>query len=217
MSHPTLRLPRPSAAGFTLIELLAVMLIIGILAMFLVPQIPKAMDRANVTACRSNLSKIGEGLLAYETQFKDMPTTSGARFHTALIFDKVWESTSTNAQRLTCPNVRQSSLTIGDFDEEEWYIDEDAIDGSYTAYAGRNMKDYPLRHRTASGFEALVADDNYPDGNHRTTTLALMGDYSVREYELVDLQKKGLVDEEEEFLRVGAESPIEALQKLSQD
>lgn len=209
---------RAFRAGFTLIELLAVMLIIGILATFLVPQIPKAMDRANVTACRKNLSSIGEGLVAYYQTFKHLPREGGARFHTSLIYDEIWESTELNARRLTCPAIDANSLVgIRDLPAEEWYVDEDAIDGSTTSYAGRDMREHPIRKYPVSGKEVLVADDNDPNGNHRTTTLALMGDYSVKEYELVELKDRGLVGKEEEFLLVGPGSPVEALQKLSID
>ena len=215
MSHR----PRPSRrAAFTLIELLAAMLIIGILATFLIPQIPKAMDRANVTACRANMKSIGEGFLAYYSQFKRLPRDGGARFHCALIADEVWESTEANSRRLTCPAIsRESLLGIADLEPEEWYVDKDALDGSSTAYAGRDMRNNPIRKYPVSGKEVLVADDNDPDGNHRSTTVALMGDYSIKEWELVELKDKGDVARDEEFLLVGPDSPVEALQKLSLD
>jgi len=208
---------KTARAGFTLIELLAVMLIIGILMAFLVPQIPKAMDRTYVSACRANLDNIGKGLIEYHATFKKWPSESGARFHCCLIGDKIWEATPSNAKRLTCPNVSSDSLAIRGLPEEEWYVDLEMIDGSYSAYAGRNTADHAIRLKTPSGKKVLVADDNDPDGNHRTTTLALMGDWTVREYELVDLQKRQLVDEEAEWLVVGSESPLEELQELSLD
>lgn len=207
---------RTVRAGFTLIELLAVMLIIGILATFLVPQIPKAMDRARVTACRKNLMTIGEGMVSYLSTFDHLPRDGGARFHTALIYDKIWDGTEMDAKRLTCPAVDTNSLLgIRDLPAEEWYVDEDAIDGSYTSYAGRDMREHPIRTYPPKGHLVLVADDNDPEGNHRTTTLALMGDYRVKEFELVELQDEGLLTEDEEFLLVGPGSPVEELQKLS--
>ena len=62
-----------------------------------------------------------------------------------------------------------------------------------------------------------MADDNDPDGNHRTATVVLWGDQTVRELELVELQKKGTLTEEDTFIPVGPGSPVEALSKLSLD
>jgi prepilin-type N-terminal cleavage/methylation domain-containing protein len=205
-------------SGFTLIELLAVMLIIGILATFLLPNIMTAFEQTRVTACRSSLSTIGQGLLSYQTKFKKMPTHDGALFFCCLITEGVWENTEQNAKRLTCPEVPYEALDgLRDREPEEWFTDNDEIDGTFSAYAGRNTRDYPFRRRTLSGKEVLVADDNDGGANHPTTTLALMGDYSVREYEIVDLQNRNLVDEEVEILDVGPNSPLEELQKLSLD
>lgn len=216
--HPSRILRRGARAGFTLIELLAVMLIISILAFFLLPQIPAALDRANVTACKANMGAINQALLMYHMKYKRMPRESGVGFFAALITDKAWESTPTNARRLTCPGVEIESLTgIAGIDEEEWYIDRDLIDGSYSAYAGRNMQEYAFRKFPISGKQALVADDNDPDGNHRTATVILWGDGAAREWELVEAEQNGLIDREAEFIPVGPESPIEALQRLSLD
>ncbi len=205
-------------AGFTLIELLAVMLIIGILARFLLPNIIAAFEQSRVTACRANLENIGNGLQVYQAKYKKMPSYNGALFFCCLITDKVWENTEQNAKRLTCPEVAYDALeNLRDRDPVEWYADRDEINGDSTAYAGRNTKEYPFRRQTLSGKEVLVADDNDPEMNHATTTLALMGDFSVREYEIVVLQNKNLIDEELDYLEVGPGSPLEELQKLSLD
>ncbi len=208
---------RRARAGFTLIELLAVMLIIGILAAFLVPQIPAAIDRANVTACQANMGNIAQGLLQYHATYKHMPTESGAGFVGALIADKVWEATEANSKRLTCPGIELNSLEPAQdgIPLADWYVDGGAIGPGYSAYAGRNMQEHPIRKFPVSGKQALVADDNDPDGNHRTATVVLWGDSTVRVLELVEQRKLGIVDEEDEWIRVGYDSPIEALQALS--
>ncbi|MFT4542540.1 MAG: prepilin-type N-terminal cleavage/methylation domain-containing protein [Planctomycetota bacterium] len=205
-------------AGFTLIELLAVMLIIGILMAFLLPKIPAAIDRTNVTACKVNMRNIGQGLLQFKSTYGHMPPESGARFVTSLVTKEIWENTPTSVEKLTCPGIETSSLIgIAGIKKEDWYAEKDLIDGSFTSYAGRDMKEHSFRRFPISGKEAMVADDNDPDNNHRTATVVLWGDLSVREFELLVLKEEGLVMEEETFLLVGPESPVEALQKLSLD
>lgn len=206
-------------SGFTLIELLAVILIIGILATFLIPKIPFIQERAYITACKANLGEIGKGLLAYQASFDGMPREGGAKFFCVLIKqDRIWENTPKSARGLTCPGVDYNSLPgLQGLEEEEWYADYDAVDGTYTAYAGRNVKEYGFRRKVLSGKEVLVADDNDPENNHKSTTLALMGDWTVREYAMATLKDKKMIDEEETVLLVGPESPVEELQKLSLD
>jgi prepilin-type N-terminal cleavage/methylation domain-containing protein len=206
-------------AGFTLIELLAVILIIGILMTFLLPKIPEAIDAARVTACKKNLVEIYSGLLQYDTKHNDLPKGSGVRFFGALIADKVWDNGKASAQKLSCPAVKRSALPgIANLDNpEDWYGHLDQVDGTYSAYAGRNMKDYPMRKFPGGPKEALVADDNDPDMNHRTTTCVLFADGNVATYELSELQKSGTLHEDQNVLIVGPESPVEELRKLSID
>jgi prepilin-type N-terminal cleavage/methylation domain-containing protein len=212
-----LRRPREEnrRGGFTLIELLAVILILGILATFLLPKIPEAIEGAKISASRKNLSEIYNGVQLYETKFGRLPNDPGVKFFACLIYKGVWENTPTSARKLTCPGVDIGALSIADLPEEEWFSDADVIDGSYSAYAGRDTKQFPLRKR--SGKDAWVATDNDPEMNFRTTTLMLMGDGAVEQLEIATLIEEGVLDEGETYLEVGPGSPHEELRKLSLD
>lgn len=206
-------------AGFTLIELMAVVVIIGILMIFLLPKIPAAFDATKVTACKNNLKNIYSGLTTYYSKYNKLPKGSGIRFFAALITDEVWENSATNAKTLTCPGVEDSALAIRDLEPAEWYADEAILDGTYSAYAGRNVKEHGLRRwppENASK-ECLVADDNDGGENHDTATVALFADGSVFPFEIVEERKKGRVGAEETTIVVGPESPIDELRKLSLD
>jgi prepilin-type N-terminal cleavage/methylation domain-containing protein len=209
-------LPR---AGFTLIELLAVILIISILMVFLLPKIPEAIDQARVTACKKNLQEIYGGLMIYESKHKDLPKEGGAKFIGALISSGVWNNTKDRAESLSCPAIKKNSLTgLSDPDPTEWFKHLDTVDGTCTAYAARDVKQFPLRRfPDGSGKDVLVADDNDPKMNHRTTTCALLDSGVVTTYELSELREKGILSEDEEDLIVGPDSPLPELQKLSLD
>jgi len=201
--------------GFTLIELLAVILIISILAVALLPMVTDAVETAKVTACSKNLTNIWQGLLQYRIKYDDkIPSESGVRFFAELYDMKAMENTKTNAERLTCPNVQVGALEIGNLPWEEWWDDKEAITGGYSAYAGRDSKRYPIRRLT--GLEPLVADDNDGGMNHATTTNVLYGDGSVHTFELELLIRDGVLMDGED-LRVGPDSPVEDLRKLSLD
>lgn len=215
-----LRLPaavRAPRRGFTLIELLAVILIISILIAALTPMINDAIRASETQACDANLREIYKGLILYKQRFKSAPTQSGVRFFADLIDREALENTKTNSERLSCPAVQKGALAIGHIPWEQWWTDLETIDGTYSAYAGRDMKNHPLRSFPGSGKEPLVADDNDPEMNHRTTTNVLYADGSVQTFELPDLKTQGIIPEEETVLVVGPDSPVEDLTKLSLD
>jgi len=208
---------RALARGFTLIELLAVILIISILVATLTPMVNDAIRSARVTACSANLREIHKALGLYYMQFHTMPKDSGVKFFASVISRKAIEYTKSNAEKLTCPSVDKGFLALGALPWEEWWSDLERVDGTYSAYAGRDLKGHPLRQWPPSGNEPLIADDNEGEANHGQITNVLYGDGNVHTFVLIELQEQGKVSKDETNLVVGPSSPVEDLSKLILD
>jgi general secretion pathway protein G len=63
------------AAGFTLIELMVVILIIGLLALLIVPNVTGVSDRARATKAQADLSALKQALSAFYIDNGYYPTT----------------------------------------------------------------------------------------------------------------------------------------------
>jgi len=211
-------------AGFTLIELLAVITIIAILAAALAPQIPKIIDRANVTACRSNMLELFKSFEVYKQRFKgEWPNEAGILF-----FLKLWkvdtdDHSDAYAQRFTCPGVKKGNLPgINGREPMEWFSNWNDLDSTFTAYAGRDITKYPNIDKSP-GTQALVADDNEladtdtdPLPNHKYTTVILMADGSTKELDIADLRAKEVIPESA-YPIAGPDSPVPELKTLSRE
>ncbi|QHI98297.1 type II secretion system major pseudopilin GspG [Xylophilus rhododendri] len=68
------RLPRRLQAGFTLIELMVVLVIIGVLAALIVPNVLERADDARVTAARTDVNNLMQALKLYRLDNQRYPT-----------------------------------------------------------------------------------------------------------------------------------------------
>jgi general secretion pathway protein G len=66
---------RVAQAGFTLIELMVVLVIIGVLAALIVPNVLERADDARVTAARTDVNNIMQALKLYRLDNQRYPTT----------------------------------------------------------------------------------------------------------------------------------------------
>jgi general secretion pathway protein G len=67
-------LRRAKRLGFTLIELMVVLVIIGVLAALIVPNVLDRADDARVTAARTDISNLGQALKLYKLDNQRYPT-----------------------------------------------------------------------------------------------------------------------------------------------
>lgn len=68
-------MPERTQRGFTLIEIMVVVVILGILAALVVPQVMNRPDQAKVTVARGDIGAIGAALDMYRLDNQRYPTT----------------------------------------------------------------------------------------------------------------------------------------------
>ena len=68
------RLARPLQWGFTLIELMVVLVIIGVLAALIVPNVLDRADDARVTAAKTDIANLTQALKLYKLDNQRFPT-----------------------------------------------------------------------------------------------------------------------------------------------
>ncbi|MCP3914310.1 MAG: hypothetical protein GY711_02005 [bacterium] len=149
-------------------------------------------SRQDVLACKKNLVSIAQGLLEYKAKYKRLPAASGTGFIAALITDRVWENSAANARRLTCPGASgpQPSGLRGKL-PDEWFINRDSVDETYSAYWGRDTANHPLRKFPTAVDEVLVACDRHTDADGKPLVVAVHGDSTVRDHAGADLLSDG--------------------------
>jgi general secretion pathway protein G len=74
MKKTLFRLRRSLQAGFTLIELMVVLVIIGVLAALIVPNVLDRADDARVMAARTDVNNLMQALRLYKLDNQRMPT-----------------------------------------------------------------------------------------------------------------------------------------------
>jgi general secretion pathway protein G len=73
--HPARRLVKSAARGFTLIELMVVLVIIGVLAALIVPNVLDRTDDARVTAARTDVNNLMQSLKLYKLDNQRFPSS----------------------------------------------------------------------------------------------------------------------------------------------
>jgi len=115
---------RNKQRGFTLIELLTILFIISVLAAIAIPHLRRAVVKADVVGCKSNLRNIAAAITVYSND------------NNHLFPDQLYRLTPSYVQSIPCcPGVSANTYSAGYETNTDYNI--------YTIYCkGKNHSDY---------------------------------------------------------------------------
>lgn len=125
---------RMQQAGFTLVEIMVVVIIIGLLAGIVVPNVMDNLDKANVQKARADFSSLQTALKLYRIDNFNFPTT-----------EQGLEALVTKSSIAPVPRNFKSSGYIDNLNKDPW--------GNEYQYMspGENNKDYDIYSLGADG------------------------------------------------------------------
>lgn len=212
----------PLRAGFTLLEMMVVILIIGVLAAVLAPNVFEALGTAKTSACEMNMRRLYELLVQYKIKNNDrFPQDEGQKFILKLWGDGVCEHTEQNARRFFCPNEPIDAYVATESGESfDEYLNEWKDAGpdfiSYAGFtSGGDRKE--ARKLLRKGNTTIVACAHL---THRDSIVFMTANGDVHRLKVAELVDEGLLTEddiEEQFIPLGPSSPIEALRTVTNE
>jgi general secretion pathway protein G len=125
------RLARPSQMGFTLIEIMVVVIIIGLLAAVIVPQVINKVDDARMTKAKADIQSLETALTMFRLDNSKYPTT-----------DQGLQALVTQP---TDPSIRHWRVYLQRVSKDPWGADYQYV------FPGTHGKEYDLYTLGADG------------------------------------------------------------------
>ncbi len=201
--------------GFTLIEMLVVISIISLLAIFLLPNVLGASERASQLADQKNLQEIYSNLRLYKDKRKHYPLHGGHKLLLGPWVDGIIEKSDLNRDRYFRPGTNDPyALSLRQTPLNELWVRYDDLSSSDTHYAGLNKKETIAIERAGT---PIAGTDNELGRTWNDGTIhILMGDGTVKALMKVDLVEYGWPqdDNADYAYPVGPDSGHPLLQKL---
>ena len=175
---------------------------------------PRLEVSGDVERCKERLASIHEALSAFGKKAGHAPQSSGVGFLAELITSGILADTPENRALLTCPGKGAEAVPEGTD-----YNKLTDLNGSHSAYAGRNARSHPLSSYPYGGRDVgpVVACDNAGGMNHDGVMNALFSDGSIRTYVIEELIERGELEAGTTTIEIGPDCAIEDLRVLTKD